>query len=47
MAANLRNYLIKNLKTLSSQPIEQLLDSRYEKFRKMGVFIDNATAAAT
>lgn len=47
MAANLRSYLIKNLKTLSSQPLDQLLDQRYEKFRKMGVFVDNAGAAAT
>lgn len=47
MAANLRSYLIKNLKTLSSQPLEDLLDQRYEKFRKMGVFVDNAAAAAT
>ena len=47
MAANLRSYLIKNLKTLSSQPLEELLDARYEKFRKMGVFVDNATAATT
>ncbi len=47
MAANLRSYLIKNLKTLSSQPLEELLDARYEKFRKMGVFVDNAAAAAT
>lgn len=47
MAANLRSYLIKNLKTLSSLPLEELLDARYKKFRKMGVFVDNATAAAT
>lgn len=46
MAANLRSYLIKNLKTLSSQPLDQLLDQRYEKFRKMGVFVDNAAASA-
>ena len=47
MAANLRSYLIKNLKTLSSQPMEELLDARYMKFRKIGVFVDNATAATT
>ena len=47
MAANLRSYLIKNLKTLSSQPMEELLDARYKKFRKMGVFVDNVAAAAT
>ncbi len=47
MAANLRSYLIKNLKTLSSQPLDQLLDQRYEKFRNMGVFVDNAVAAVT
>ena len=46
MAANLRSYLIKNLKTLAEQSVEDLLTSRYEKFRKMGVFVENPEAAA-
>ena len=46
MAANLRSYLIKNLKTLAQQPVDELLNSRYEKFRKMGVFVENPEAAA-
>ena len=45
MAANLRSYLQKNLKALTEEPIDQLLDNRYQKFRKMGVFIDNANTA--
>ena len=46
MAANLRSYLIKNLKTLAEQSVDDLLTSRYEKFRKMGVFVENPEAAA-
>ena len=46
MAANLRSYLIKNLKTLAQQPVDELLNARYEKFRKMGVFVENPQAAA-
>ena len=37
-AGRLKNYLIKTLKELESQDIDSLIDSRYEKFRKMGVF---------
>ena len=33
-------YLIKTLAELSGITTEQLLDSRYEKFRRMGVFLD-------
>ena len=46
MAANLRSYLIKNLKTLAQQPVDELLNARYEKFRKMGVFVEDPEAAA-
>lgn len=38
MAAKMKAYLKKNLKTLVDQPVEQLLDDRYERFRKIGVF---------
>lgn len=46
MAANLRGYLIRNLKTLTAQPIDELLNERYEKFRRIGVFVDNAASVA-
>lgn len=38
MAAKLKTYLKKNLKTLMSKPKDELLDERYERFRKIGVF---------
>ena len=38
MAAKLKTYLKKNLKTLMHKPTDELLDERYERFRKIGVF---------
>ncbi|MGC1274369.1 MAG: acetyl-CoA carboxylase carboxyltransferase subunit alpha [Planctomycetaceae bacterium] len=38
MAATLKASLTKALRRLSSQPADKLLDGRYEKFRKLGVF---------
>ena len=37
-ADNIRATIEKELKVLSKTPIEKLLSSRYEKFRRMGVF---------
>lgn len=42
MAANIRTYLKKNLKELIGQPTDQLLQKRYEKFRRMGQFLEPA-----
>ncbi len=42
MAATLKAALIKNLKELSMIPAEDLVQRRYEKFRRMGVFEDRA-----
>ena len=39
-SAALKAYLKKNLKTLTAKPTDELLDARYAKFRKMGVFLD-------
>ena len=36
-AQNLKNYILKNLKELKALSKEQLLESRYKKFRTMGV----------
>ncbi|MFQ3650232.1 MAG: acetyl-CoA carboxylase carboxyltransferase subunit alpha [Gemmataceae bacterium] len=38
MANTLKNYLLRYLRELRPQPIPQLLQARYQKFRKMGVF---------
>src|SRR5438046_10132270 len=35
--------LDRQLVTLTNQPIPELLDARYEKFRKMGQFFDLGT----
>lgn len=40
-AANLREALRKNLKTLKNQNISELVEQRYAKFRRMGVFNEN------
>ncbi len=37
-AANLKSHLIRSLRELSDQPREELLQRRYEKFRRIGVF---------
>ena len=46
MAAALRSYLKKNLKTLAGMEQDALLAGRYEKFRRMGVFLEQNEAAA-
>lgn len=44
MAARLRRYFKKQLKELTSMPKEELLQHRYERFRKLGVFLDQSTS---
>ncbi|MFO0885836.1 MAG: acetyl-CoA carboxylase carboxyltransferase subunit alpha [Pirellulales bacterium] len=41
MALRLKQYLQKTLRELLTQPKESLIDGRYEKFRKMGVFLES------
>ncbi len=40
MAARMKSYLTRTLAGLREIPAEQLIDSRYEKFRRIGVFDD-------
>ena len=40
MAARLRSYFLKNLRELVELDTETLLAARYEKFRKIGVFLE-------
>ena len=47
MAATLRGYFKKTLKSLGESSIDTLLDQRYEKFRKIGVFSEDASLVAT
>lgn len=40
MEENLSNYIAKTLEKLSAEPIAKLLENRYNKFRKIGDFIE-------
>ncbi len=42
MAAKMKSYLKKNLKELKQKSSEDLLDERYSRFRKIGVFNEQA-----
>lgn len=46
MAARLKTFLERSLKELVTQPIDELVDNRYEKFRRMGVFLEDAAEPA-
>src|SRR5436309_7371880 len=45
MGVSLRNYLLRYLRELRDQSPEHLLESRYQKFRRMGVFEEGLAAA--
>ncbi len=46
MASRLKIYLLKCLRELVGVPTEKLLQTRYEKFRRMGVYLEHATGEA-
>jgi acetyl-CoA carboxylase carboxyl transferase subunit alpha len=39
-AMRVKQYLLRTLRELTAKSLEQLLDARYEKFRRMGVFLE-------
>jgi acetyl-CoA carboxylase carboxyl transferase subunit alpha len=41
-----KQYLVRSLRELVSLPLDALLDQRYEKFRRMGVFLEDPPTAA-
>ncbi len=45
MAARLRNYLTRCLGQLESKPTDELIDERYEKFRRIGQFLEVSETA--
>ena len=45
MSALIKSYLKKNLAVLQQLPTEQLLEQRYERFRKLGVFLEESAAS--
>jgi acetyl-CoA carboxylase carboxyl transferase subunit alpha len=46
MASRLKQYLIRQIGELMEMPKDELLAARYEKFRRMGVFLDSAESSA-
>ncbi|WP_153556590.1 acetyl-CoA carboxylase carboxyltransferase subunit alpha [Roseimaritima sediminicola] len=44
MASRLKTYLSRTLGELEATPIDELLENRYDKFRRMGVFLEQAVA---
>lgn len=42
MAARLKSYLVSSLRQLVAQPVPELIEQRYEKFRRMGIFLESA-----
>jgi acetyl-CoA carboxylase carboxyl transferase subunit alpha len=44
MAVNLKGHLMQIIRDLSAFPIDRLLERRYEKFRRIGVFEEQSTA---
>jgi acetyl-CoA carboxylase carboxyl transferase subunit alpha len=44
MANTLKAYLLRYLRDLRNVPVEDLLEQRYQKFRRMGVFHEGLTA---
>lgn len=46
VATSLKEALVRNLELVMHMPVEERLEKRYQKFRKLGVFNDPATAQA-
>ncbi len=45
MAGRLKVYLLRSLRELLNKPLPELVDHRYQKFRKMGVFLEQPGAS--
>lgn len=46
MATRLKTYLSRTLADLEQMSIDEMLEARYEKFRRIGEFLDESTAAS-
>ena len=46
MASRLKTYLSRTLGELEKQTAEELVNQRYEKFRKIGVFLESPEASS-
>ena len=47
MAANIKRFVQNSLRELSSKSNDELLNARYEKFRRIGVFLESTTSETT
>ncbi|TWU42161.1 acetyl-CoA carboxylase carboxyltransferase subunit alpha [Novipirellula artificiosorum] len=47
MASRLKSYLSRTLSDLETRSIEQLVNERYEKFRRIGVFLEDPSSSMT
>src|SRR5256714_592134 len=47
IAGNVRSALRRNVQQISQIPIDELLEKRYQKFRRLGVFTEGKTASAS
>jgi len=45
-ASRVKQYLLRSLRELLNQPRETRPQTRYEKFRRMGMFLEDAAAMA-
>jgi acetyl-CoA carboxylase carboxyl transferase subunit alpha len=45
-AMRVKQYLLRTLRELTAKSPDQLLDGRYEKFRRMGVFLEDTAGAS-
>jgi acetyl-CoA carboxylase carboxyl transferase subunit alpha len=44
MAIRVKMFLLRTLRELTAIPTDQLLDQRYQKFRRIGVFLEDPHA---
>jgi acetyl-CoA carboxylase carboxyl transferase subunit alpha len=42
MAARLKLYLLRTLREITAKPVDELLAERYDKFRRMGAFLEGS-----
>jgi acetyl-CoA carboxylase carboxyl transferase subunit alpha len=47
MANRMKNYLLRTIRELKAKSIETLLSGRYEKFRRMGMFLESTEVATS
>ena len=40
-ASNLKSFLLRNIRAMKDIPLDELLDLRYQKYRKIGVFLES------